>query len=264
MSKKNQQFCLRRKCPSAGVAGGPSWGGGGPRLGPQPPCAAQVPSPGTRVCPHTDTHGYACTPCASTDLWSLLGAPCPLPGFQGTCAWPATPPAMSSRAQGPLTSPAQGATAPVGEAGGSLGVHPPVNQECMSSQAGKTCEWPGGGWGVPGTGRQSRSPLSARCSPTAPPQYRGAWLCRCCPHPAPLCHRAGGSLGGSGSGPGRGAPSSCPGEAKGGQWKVLAHPRVSGVSGGSSSASPLGSVRGRGAPAVCCVGSVPRSCCTLP
>lgn len=28
MSKKNQQFCLRRKCPSAGVGGGPlvGWG----------------------------------------------------------------------------------------------------------------------------------------------------------------------------------------------------------------------------------------------
>lgn len=249
-----------------GWAGGPSWGGGEPWAGPQPAmCSTCAPAPG-HTCAHTRTcMDTRAPPCASADVWSLLGAPLssprgPVPGQQ-------LPPATSSKAQAPLTSPAQAATAP-GKQGALWGVQPPMNQECKNGHPGNIWREPGCPWHW----KAEQEPPGCQVQgggPTAPPDIGGTWLFRCCPHPAPQCHRAGVSLGGSRQGAwegwtlilprgGRGGTVEGPGSPQG-EWGVRGEqPSKGGIP------SPLGVPGEGGAPAVCCVGSVLRSCCTLP
>lgn len=192
------------------------------------------PSPGIHMCPHTDVHGHACTPRASTDVWSLLGAPLPSPRVPGDlCLASDSPMPLAAGHKDPSRAQPR-MPQPQGSRGGLLGVQPPVNQECKSGHAGNTCEWPGRGQGVPGTGGQSRSPPGCQVQqggPTSPPSIGETWLFWCCPPELHCATGQGSPWVEAGSGPGRGAPSSCPGEAEGGQWKVLAHPKLRGVWG---------------------------------
>lgn len=167
--------------------GGPSWGGGEPWPGPQPPHVQHMcPSPGTRMCPHTDMHGHTCTPLT---FGPCLEPPCPLPGLQGTCAWPATPP-LPPAAGHRDPSPAQpGMPQPQG----SRGVFGGCSPLRIRSARAATLETPVNGLegarvSLALEGRAG-APLGARCSgeaPQPPPDIGGTWLFRCCPHPAPL------------------------------------------------------------------------------
>lgn len=136
-------------------AGGSSWGGGEPWPGPQPPvCSTCAPVLG-HTCPCTRTCvDSRAPPCASTDVWSLLGAPLPSPRVPGDlCLASDSPLPRAAGHRSP--SPAQPRTSQLqGSRGVFGGVQPPVNQECKSGHTGNTCEWPGVGQGVPGTGGQ--------------------------------------------------------------------------------------------------------------
>lgn len=235
-----------------------------PGQDPSPPCAAHVPQSWDTPVP---AHGHAWThvhpPVPPMTFGPCLEPPAPSQGSRGPVPGQQLPPATGCRGQGPLTSPAQGATAP-GKQGSLWRVQSPVNMECKSSQAGNTCEQPGGGQGVPGTGGQSRNPPGCQVQQETPqpsPNIGGDLAVLVLPPPTSTGHRAGVSLGGSWQWAWEGCTLILPRGGRGGTVEGPGSPRGEwGVWGEQPSEgrvpSSLGVSGAGGAPAVCCVGSV--------